>query len=221
MLNRPSGKPGCCRGSTDRFRQTSWITSLARVEYLSMAEKEKLYKFEELSKEAKERAIEQWREKGYDFDDNDAQFLTEDFKEILKERGFYDPKVYWSLGYCQGDGVCFEGAIEPSELFKQKGFGRFKELAEHIGIRVRSDGRMCHSNSMDLEVEYTSSYADFIDRDIWRAIEEFEYQQSQIKRGRKQGAFEWVPGEVEMPARYRRAIDLAKKKRRTSFEVNR
>lgn len=175
-------------------------------------EEEKLYKFSELSEEAKEHALEEWRDKGYDFDDFDSQDLTEQFKETLKEKGFYDPKVYWSLGYCQGDGVCFEGAIDPEELFNQKGFSKFKELIGHVGIKVRTPGNSCHSNSMDVEVEFQSGYAELMDRDMLRRIEAWEEEQSNIRRGRPSGVLEWSPGEREMPSKYARALEQAKKK---------
>lgn len=50
------------------------------------------------------------------FDWGDAEFLTEDFKTQLAEFGFEEAKVYWSLGYCQGDGVAFYGRVHMESL---------------------------------------------------------------------------------------------------------
>lgn len=63
--------------------------------------------FDQLSKEAKERARKWWK------DGNDYPFLEESIKEYtthkLEKAGYdvSDLKVYYSLSYCQGDGVSF------------------------------------------------------------------------------------------------------------------
>jgi len=71
-----------------------------------------LYKFSELSETAKQTAIDKWYEtEGYPFlSDN----LTEAVTEKLHERGceVSDIKLLYSLGYSQGDGLCFTGTIE-------------------------------------------------------------------------------------------------------------
>lgn len=88
-----------------------------------------LYSYQELSDEAKKKAHAKWRE------DNDYMFLENDMNEwlheLLKENkikdvyGTYNEKdlntfgqtskranVRYSLSYCQGDGVMFEGTFE-------------------------------------------------------------------------------------------------------------
>ena len=62
-----------------------------------------LYSYDELSNEAKQCALREWNKNNtellYDFKDY--------CKEVLKEEGFIDTKVSYSLSYCQGDGLCF------------------------------------------------------------------------------------------------------------------
>jgi hypothetical protein len=80
---------------------------------------EKSYKFDELSPEAKKRAIEKWREKGWDWDDFDTTQLTEVFEARLEELGLPNENVHWSLISAQGDGVSFEGKIDIQEYLKK------------------------------------------------------------------------------------------------------
>jgi hypothetical protein len=71
----------------------------------------KIYKFEELSDEAKERAIAKW------YEDEDYPFLqddlTESLKSLLSDNGceYANIKTFYSLSYSQGDGLCFTGSI--------------------------------------------------------------------------------------------------------------
>lgn len=72
-----------------------------------------VYEYEELSQKAKEKVLNDFREH------NDFYFLQEDLKELLKEKlqenkiSFDESlKLYYSLSYCQGDGLCFIGDFE-------------------------------------------------------------------------------------------------------------
>lgn len=79
----------------------------------------KLFKFEELSQEAQQKAIETHRESL----DVDVSWMVGDFEEgvgtwaeHLEHRNLFDVKEVWySLGYCQGDGACFDGTTQTSE----------------------------------------------------------------------------------------------------------
>ena len=71
----------------------------------------KVYSFDELSEEAKEKALQNWR------NDNDMSFLKDEMEErlseLLKENKIEGKgKCYYSLGYCQGDGAMFTGQFE-------------------------------------------------------------------------------------------------------------
>jgi len=70
-------------------------------------EEVKVYKFNELSDEAKQKAIENLHDlnTSYDWD----QFITDDFKEKMNAIGFVVSNTYFSGFWSQGDGACFEG----------------------------------------------------------------------------------------------------------------
>lgn len=80
-----------------------------------------LYQFDELSDKAKERARDWYREGR---DANDFEYIIADAVRMGEILGIAfrthtvpllgggkrdDPNIWWSLGYCQGDGACFEG----------------------------------------------------------------------------------------------------------------
>lgn len=114
-----------------------------------------LFSFAELSKEAQEKAHNEWREK------NDYFFLQDCMNEWLHEEleenkikdinGEYDvvnqvrPKnkahVFYSLSSSQGDGVCFEGN------FEWKGYI----------VKIKHSGRYYHSNSKTIDIYHKES----------------------------------------------------------------
>lgn len=102
-----------------------------------------VYKFNELSDEAKQRAIECYRN-GYEFFDD---FVREDAACIAEILGIdlltrpvklmggstrYDPCIYYSGFWSQGDGACFEGAYR----YKK---GALQKLKAHIGNQSKGD----------------------------------------------------------------------------------
>jgi hypothetical protein len=74
-----------------------------------------VYEYSELSAPAKKRALQNWR------DNNEYFFLGGHLSNMLyeylkdnkieKAEVTKDPKIYYSLSYCQGDGVMFEGSF--------------------------------------------------------------------------------------------------------------
>lgn len=75
----------------------------------------KVYKFDELSDKAKEKAREWWR-RAQDGDNFWSECVIEDAKEIGKLLGIDIDNIYWS-GFCsQGDGACFTGTWRSSSL---------------------------------------------------------------------------------------------------------
>jgi len=71
-----------------------------------------IYKFEELSAEAKERAIEQYKNRGWDWDEHDTKMLEEYFQEELETLGLPGGDIRWRLNYSQGDGMAFYGKVD-------------------------------------------------------------------------------------------------------------
>ena len=116
--------------------------------------------FDELIEEAKESAIEDERSSGRRFDETDAAFLTEDFQYQLAEKGFEAVKVFWSLGYCQGDGVAFYGRVYADDLKAKdpeakKLIERLEKAGDEISIETTgANNRYHHRNSMTVEIDF-------------------------------------------------------------------
>lgn len=122
--------------------------------------------FRELKPEAQEFAVATERDSPDRFDWDDAEFLTEDFKTQLAEYGFEETEVYWSLGYCQGDGVAFYGRVF-AERLKEKDqtakrlIDALHTAGDDIYIEITgANGHYHHWNSMTVEIEFESETDD-------------------------------------------------------------
>lgn len=149
--------------------------------------------FAELTEEVKDCVIENEKTSGRRFDETDAAFLTEDFQNQLAEKGFEGVKVFWSLGYCQGDGVAFYGRVYADDLkandpnAKQL-IERLEKAGDEISIEITGANNWYHHrNSMTVEVDFENEReeGDFPARlkialPVWR--EEFEdYLSEKVK----------------------------------------
>lgn len=67
-----------------------------------------LFKFDELSDEAKEKARD-WYRQASAWDDFFSEFVVDDAKAIGELIGIDIENIYWSGFWSQGDGACFEG----------------------------------------------------------------------------------------------------------------
>ena len=122
--------------------------------------------FSELGREAQEFAVSKERDSPERFDWDDVEFLTEDFKTQLAEYGFEEAEVFWSLGYCQGDGVAFYGRVH-SESLKEKD-PKAKQLivaleaaGDDLYIEITgAKGHYHHWNSMTVEIEFQNETDD-------------------------------------------------------------
>lgn len=85
----------------------------------------KVYQFDELSDDAKEKAREWYRDGGFDYEWWDS--VEYDFKEICKLIGITDVKIYFSGFSSQGDGACFEGRYSYEK-------GNVKKLMEYAPL---------------------------------------------------------------------------------------
>ena len=129
-----------------------------------------VYKFDELKKEVQEKVLEKFRQ------EEEFYFLADDItEELLQElrdnKITYNetPKVYFSLSYCQGDGVMFEGRV----------------YWKSYTIDIKHSGNYYHYNSKELDIYSTktdkqakaSVYADFNDVyvDICKSLERSGY----------------------------------------------
>ena len=77
-----------------------------------------VYKFSELSPEAKEKAIESFRYINVE-DTEWYVFTFEGWYELLESYGFIAPEIYFSGFWSQGDGACFDARIDIKRAFKE------------------------------------------------------------------------------------------------------
>jgi hypothetical protein len=121
-----------------------------------------LYTYDELTKEAQEVALREWR------DNNDYFFLSDNLAERLHElleenkikdtndtskAGTKPTPVLYSLSRCQGDGAMFEG------VFEWNGYT----------VSIKHSGHYYHSNSKTIEI--TNDTGDYIED---KPFEDFE-----------------------------------------------
>ncbi len=122
--------------------------------------------FSELKLQAQELAVTNECDDPKRFDWDDAEFLTEDFKTQLAEQGFSDVEVYWSLGYCQGDGVAFYGRVYPESLMEKDSQAKrliaaLEAAGDSLYIEITGEnGHYHHWNSMTVEIEFENGTED-------------------------------------------------------------
>ena len=96
-----------------------------------------VYNFDELSESAQQSALEwfaQGNQECYDPDD-----LTMVFQETLKQWGFPDDQIEWSLSYSQGDGIAFYGGIDVKQyLAHTKQTTKFRDLLRSPNIYIEA-----------------------------------------------------------------------------------
>ncbi len=149
------------------FQSAQLNFSVLREKFLRVPIRPKgLRFFSELNREAQEFAVSEERDRGDRFDWDDAEFLTEDFKTQLAEQGFEETEVYWSLGYCQGDGVAFYGRVYPESL-KEKDcqakrlIDALEAAGDTVYIEITGAGSHYHHwNSMTVEIEFENETDD-------------------------------------------------------------
>jgi len=146
-----------------------------------------VYKFNELSDEAKETAIERFKELDYEW--WDAAY--EDFKTIGTLMGIDIDNIYFSHMYCQGSGACFEGTYS----YKKGSVKALKEYAPQdetlhgiveglysvqrkafysLEAKVKQRGHYNHANCTDIDVtDNRLDYYEAASQDNEEAISEF------------------------------------------------
>jgi hypothetical protein len=159
----------------------------------------KLYEYDELSKQAQEKAFRTWAQDVYD--PYLPSHLGNLVKEELDERKIkYDTdsiNCLYSLGHCQGDGLMFEGKLYPS-------YGKGREYT----VIVKNSGRYCHKYSRTIDMrdeegvdadEEGRDYKDFVamyeaicDKVRDAGYAEIEYQQSEEAFREACEANEWT-----------------------------
>ena len=136
----------------------------ATVEY-------EVYKFSELSAEAKEK-VKQW------YLDGQPEFIfTEDCKEDLKSLfGKNNLDVQYSLGYCQGDGFNIYGEIDAESIFEcleeHRAGTQFAEFENMLTDKEKKTilnyANECGKIELPINNRYCYCIADYIDiADNW------------------------------------------------------
>lgn len=95
-----------------------------------------VYEYDELSEKAKEKVLNHFRE------NNEFNFLSDELTESLKEllidnKITFDKntlKCYYSLSYCQGDGLCFIGDF----------------TYKNINIKIKHNSHYYYAKSTDI-----------------------------------------------------------------------
>lgn len=134
----------------------------------------KLYKFDELSDEAKEKARDWWREATAEdtfWSDNVIEDAAECGKRLgitFDERAYrtvggqtrYKPKIYWTGFYHQGDGACFEGRWEydPDIIKNIKDYAPLDETLITIAERLVAIQTSFNKGRLYAKVEHFGRY---------------------------------------------------------------
>lgn len=119
-----------------------------------------VFKYKDLSEEAKEKV----RQKFYEW--TDLTWWADDWKEQLKEKGFEDVDLSYSLGYAQGDGASFTAkSVDIETLVKSfPKLKKFKQFADgdkyYMSINIeRISSHYVHENTTRANVEVLEKYA--------------------------------------------------------------
>ncbi|MAG77177.1 MAG: hypothetical protein CL811_10515 [Colwelliaceae bacterium] len=137
-----------------------------------------VYKYEELSEKAKEKALDWYRET------NDYPFLyenlEEDLKIVLKDskiRIVSDFKLFYSLSHCQGDGLCFVGVFD---------WKHYKVYIEHIGnyyhsnsVKIVIETRFGNEAKEEVYKKFTEMYKELCDGLEKRGYDEIDWEDSE------------------------------------------
>jgi hypothetical protein len=150
-----------------------------------------VYKYNELTKEAQQKAVDNLRDINVDFEDWHTCVL-EDRVAKLEEYGFYTPKILYSGFSSQGDGACFTATLDNGGLLefltKTRQLSKYSTLVKainkceiYVNINITHNDRYMHAYSSDVSddtemqtneeltgtllEEYTTWFQSFFDRD--------------------------------------------------------
>jgi hypothetical protein len=138
-----------------------------------------VYEFDELSEKAKEKVINDFR------NNNDFPFLNEQLNEELKQQlednkiNYSNLKLFYSLSYCQGDGVVFTGDFIYKDFnvyVKTTGRYNHKYTASFI-IEDKATGE--EINNIKIEEEFKNIFYSICDKIEKIGYSSIEYENSE------------------------------------------
>ena len=118
----------------------------------------KICTYSELSEDAREKACQDY------LDDQDPYIFSHDLiADLENETGFKNLRPHYSLGYCQGDGLCLAGHIYFDEIqagmkkifykdFMIADYRALSNLKEYSRIDFRHSGHYYHKYSVDIDI---------------------------------------------------------------------
>ena len=117
-------------------------------------EKIQVYNFSELSTDAQEKVINEY------YENEEYFYLSEDLNEELNQidNYFYDTEIYYSLNYCQGDGLCILGNFDIDKWLKDK-YNFKQSLNDTVynliySVKSKSNRRYCFASKSDISSEF-------------------------------------------------------------------
>lgn len=143
------------------------------------------YKFAELSEDAQQVAINDQRQSNYENSES-LYFFNDYCNEEVKNFGFTTPKVQYSLGYSQGDGLSFSAKSYDNlvQLFiNELGIHHSKMaafIADNCIVELKGNtGRYAYASKSDIDI-YLNTYASIETPLIDQAIENVQSALTEI-----------------------------------------
>ena len=134
-----------------------------------------VYNIDELKPEVKKKAIRKIQ--SFLHETFEPELLTEYFQTLLDDSGLPNLNCYWSLSYCQGDGVAFYGRLDIDALLACEACKTIHpELrylqAFQVGFEIQDRRiRYHHWNSMIVNDDFTSDPDERVEKLIEERIE--------------------------------------------------
>lgn len=135
-----------------------------------------LYKFEELSDDAKKNAVENYRI-SMDWQ-IESEFITEKFVEKLSDMGYPTDDLEWRLSYSQGDGVAFYGEVDIDKVMdrlEHKGYDLNYDLYRAIDSKNLTITARIYRNSFGYHYSHYNTMKVEIDGDSIETMMEYLY----------------------------------------------
>lgn len=116
----------------------------------------KVYKFDELSKEVQEKVIEDFRNESY----THLDFFEDFCHDHLREKGFNNIDLIYSLSYCPGDGLSFSSDFNHDNLKQMfiDVLGKHKSrtadiIASYCDVGLNYNaGHYCYARRQDVDI---------------------------------------------------------------------